>query len=405
MTIFSYFSRKCFGARGERLVRTLVLCAVVYGGLSAAGWRVGISPFVFGFMVSTFSGGVMGRALIAADNQCELRHLMMLPGSARSLVGGYVSAMAFYTLASKTLPLLAILCAVSAWTVGTLVFAFFCALNGVLFAALFISRQGGRREIAAGLLTLLVVFRLAIGSPVLVPLLVFSAIAEIFLLARCDAYTFLRWAANGNRRSASARRFLMLRYFLRHLLAHRNYLVNTIGLWLLAAALPFFFAGFAGMASAVPLGFAILTLNTPLGILLSADPLLARAVRLLPGAFRHFCLPYAALLAGANLIADVIFLASWVLTTGSVTLPMLAAALFIALQSALASVWLEWQHPLKNWRIESDLWHHPRKYLVPGTMLLLSAAIGIWPSLLTICWGILAVECVMVWWWVRRKNI
>ena len=159
------------------------------------------------------------------------------------------------------------------------------------------------------------------------------------------------------------------------------------------------------MASAVPLGFAILTLNTPLGILLSADPLLARAVRLLPGAFRHFCLPYAALLAGANLIADVIFLASWVLTTGSVPLPMLAAALFIALQSALASVWLEWRHPLKNWRIESDLWHHPRKYLVPGTMLLLSAAIGIWPALLTICWGILAVECVMVWWWIRRKNI
>ena len=37
MTTFSYFARKCFGVRGQRLVRTLVLCAVVYGGLSAAG--------------------------------------------------------------------------------------------------------------------------------------------------------------------------------------------------------------------------------------------------------------------------------------------------------------------------------------------------------------------------------
>ena len=95
MTTFSCFVRKCFGARSERLVRSLVLSAVVYGGLSAVGWHAAISAFVPGMMVGVFSGGVMGRALIASDNQCELRHLLMLPGSARSLVGGYVSAMAF----------------------------------------------------------------------------------------------------------------------------------------------------------------------------------------------------------------------------------------------------------------------------------------------------------------------
>ena len=74
---------------------------------------------------------------------------------------------------------------------------------------------------------------------------------------------------------------------------------------------------------------------------------------------------------------------------------MLAAAGFIALQSALAAVWLEWQHPLKNWRSESDLWHHPRKYLVPAVMLLLAAAIGSAPQILPLCWIVLAAEGVV----------
>ena len=163
----------------------------------------------------------------------------------------------------------------------------------------------------------------------------------------------------------------------------------------LAAALPFFFASFAREIFVAPLGFAILTLNTPLSVLLSADPTLDRAVRMLPGSVRLFCLPYVVLLAGANLLADTVFLISWTLTIGSITPQMLAAAGFIALQSALAAVWLEWQHPLKNWRSESDLWHHPRKYLVPAAMLLLAAAIGSWPQMLSLCWIVLNAELVL----------
>lgn len=214
-------------------------------------------------------------------------------------------------------------------------------------------------------------------------------------LARADAWAFLCATPPGSRSGKHAQHFLMLRYFLRHLFTHRNYLVNTAGLWLVAAAMPFFFASFAREIFVAPLGFAILTLNTPLSVLLSADPTLDRAVRMLPGSVRLFCLPYVVLLAGANLLADSVFLISWTLTIGSITPQMLAAALFIALQSALAAVWLEWQHPLKNWRSESDLWHHPRKYLVPAVMLLLAAAIGSWPQMLSLCWIVLAAEGVV----------
>lgn len=391
MTTFDYFLRKYFGARGKRLVRTLVVCAVVYGGLAATEWRVAISPFVLCLMTSVFSGGAMLRALAAADGQTELRHLLMLPENARDIVRGYIGALALYTLATKTLPLLAILLAVSAWSAQTLCSVVFCALCSVLLAALF--RSGLRWLAMLWTLALFVVLRLCAGECVFLPLLALSAAVALILLARADAWAFLCATAPGSRSGKHAQHFLMLRYFLRHLFAHRNYLVNTAGLWLVAAAMPFFFTSFAREIFVAPLGFAILTLNTPLSVLLSADPTLDRAVRMLPGSVRLFCLPYVVLLAGANLLADTVFLISWTLTIGPITPQMLAAG-FIALQSALAAVWLEWQHPLKNWRSESDLWHHPRKYLVPAVMLLLAAAIGSWP-ILPLCWIVLALEGVV----------
>lgn len=309
MTTFDYFLRKYFGARGKRLVRTLVVCAVVYGGLAATEWRVAISPFVLCLMTSVFSGGAMLRALAAADGQTELRHLLMLPENARDIVRGYIGALALYTLATKTLPLLAILLAVSRWSAQTLCSAGLCALCSVLLAALF--RSGLRWLAMLWTLALLVVLRLCAGARVLLPLLALSAAAALILLARADAWAFLRATAPSSRSGKHAQHFLMLRYFLRHLFAHRNYLVNTAGLWLVAAALPFFFASFAREIFVAPLGFAILTLNTPLSVLLSADPTLDRAVRILPGSVRLFCLPYVVLLASANLLADSVFLISW----------------------------------------------------------------------------------------------
>ena len=52
-------------------------------------------------------------------------------------------------------------------------------------------------------------------------------------------------------------------------------------------------------------------------------------------------------------------------------------AIFFALQSAILSVLLEWFFPIRDWKTESDLWHHPRKYIVPAIMLLIAAAIQI----------------------------
>ena len=60
---------------------------------------------------------------------------------------------------------------------------------------------------------------------------------------------------------------------------------------------------------------------------------------------------------------------------GGITLQTIVAAVFFAMQSAVFSLLLEWFYPIRKWKIESDLWHHPRKYLVPLIMLLILLAV------------------------------
>lgn len=90
--------------------------------------------------------------------------------------------------------------------------------------------------------------------------------------------------------------------------------------------------------------------------------------------------------------ADIIFLCSWQLQNSGVTVLMILTAVFFALQSAILSVLLEWFYPVRNWKIESDLWHHPRKYVVPVMMLLVAGAVGTVPTLVPGLLLLLAVE-------------
>ena len=65
--------------------------------------------------------------------------------------------------------------------------------------------------------------------------------------------------------------------------------------------------------------------------------------------------------------ASVIFLQflSWQIGKRGVNSTEIITAPLFALQSAILSVLLEWFCPIRNWKIENDLWQHPRKYIVP----------------------------------------
>lgn len=252
-----------------------------------------------------------------------------------------------------------------------------CACNGCLIAAAWYTMTSKKTLALAAIWCGVAFFSVIFVKEVF--LLSFIVLASILLsclrLLTADAYVFYRPPSSKILIRRTKGTGSVLLYLLRYLATNKNYLWNTAGLCVIAAVMPLILGQFDGL-NMLPLGFAILCLNTPICILLSCDPDLEQAVRTLPEQARRFCARYLLFIFAVNIAVDGVNLISWQMRYGCVGGSDIAAALLIALQSAILSVLLEWFCPIRHWKTESDLWHHPRKYIVPLIMMLIAGLIG-----------------------------
>ena len=395
------FAKKLFGAKYERLPRTLFMDVIVFWGLYIAGFQVQIASFIRVLMISAFTAGVMWQALSSKDNAVELTAMLMLPHRRREFVFSYVGMLGTYTVLTKTGLLFAVLLAVSAWKPVELVGMILCMIHAVLMVAAVYSVR--KYWYVGGLwAAVIVVAILLLGSRTWFYLLILvNGLFAVLILWRTDEYVFYQKESKKSHAVRQRKRASLWRYFFRYLSCHKNYLLNTAVMWCVALVLPCFLKEMAGL-SVIPVGFAILSLNTPICILLSCDPDLEQAVRFLPRQKQRFCIPYCLFIFLCNMAADVIFLLSWQIQNSGITVLMIAGAVFFALQSAVLSMLLEWFYPIRGWKIESDLWHHPRKYVVPVVMLLLAGAASAWLVLLYVLLVLLVVEIAILLFICRR---
>lgn len=358
--IFQMVAKKVFGAGYERLKRTVPVWAIIFWGLKISGFKLEIAPFILYFMAGAFTAGVMWQALSSQDNAANMMNLFMLPFRGKELIFAYVSALGLYTLSTKTLGLLCVMWAVSDQSIAEVAGSLLCAVSAVWISAFVYAWKHG------------------------------SQTGRI----RMDAYAFYSHTGldglfrvkllHPSRRSFGAIKFyvrekpvcgMVCRYLLRYVATHGNYILNTLIMWGLACILPAFLDKMGG-SFAVPVGLVIVSINTPVHILLSCDPALEQAVRFLPGQRAAFAIPYGIFLFLCHIVPEGIFLCSWEILSGGVPEVAVWCAVGLAALGAAGSVLLEWFFPVRGWKIESDLWHHPRKYIVPGALLLVAAALG-----------------------------
>lgn len=353
--IFKAFAKKLFGVNYIRLKRIMPVYLIIFWGLRITDIRLQISPSILYLMVTVFTAGVMWQALSSESNAIDLQHIFMLPIPSWAFVLSYVAALSLYALLTKTAGLLAVVLALSVWNTTEIWGSILCGTGATLAAAcIYFLRQRARWP---------------------------------------GGYPFYPQPSKYHYAIKSSRRHLIWHYLLRYFISHKNYFANTIVMWCIACVLPLFFRQMKGLYVA-PIGFAILSINTPLCILLSSNPALDQAVRFLPDQKKKFCLPYCLFIFLCNMIADTIFLSSFWLLLEPITWQMVLTAVFFALQSAIFSILLEWFCPVRNWKIESDLWHHPRKYVVPVSMLLLAGIVGALPTAIYILVILLGIEVV-----------
>lgn len=379
MRILKAISKQLLGEHYQCILESFFICTILFFSLRTAEIKLKISPHILFLMATLFSSSVMWQALRSNRNSEILMGIFMLPFNNKELASSYVTAFCGYTMITKTSVVLSLFFAICEWTIPQLIAALLCACNGCLMTAVWYLMIRKQKILSAVLwafcivLTILFVHRL----PFFLSVIGISLFLAIFYILSADAYTFYQTKKTKANLKHHFKRGSILVYLLRYLLTNKNYFINTVILWIIACFLPFLFGQHEGI-NAMPLGFALLSLNTPIGILLSCDSSLVQTIRILPRQTIQFYSRYCIFISIVNAAVNSFYLCSWQLQYGNVNGLNILTALLFAIQSAILSVFLEWLHPIRSWKIESDLWHHPRKYIVPLLMMILALTVSIW---------------------------
>ena len=390
-------SKQFFGAKYESARKSLLAAVILFIAVYAAEFRVEIAPFILYLTSTFFTAGIMWQMLTGRRHMEIMQGMFMLPFDNRSFVFSYVLVLGAHTLITKTLLIWALFFAVASWSAGEITLAVLCGCMACLVTAA--GYRMCRKSLAAlpilwaaGILAVIVLVRQ--WAAVLAVSMTSLAVAALYL-AFADAYDFYSAVVAKRTVRHKGRVGSVFVYLTRYLMANKSYLINTVGLCAIACFLPLLFGEFQGL-NMFPIGLAILCLNTPICTLLSCDPDLEQAIRMLPGQAGRFCRKYCLFIFAVNSIVASIYLCSWQIVNGGFNFVHVGTLLIFALQSAILSVILEWKHPIRDWKTESDLWHHPRKYLVPLIMLLVAAFAGTWTLALWICAAVLLMECCVL---------
>ena len=396
-------SKQFFGAKYESARKSLLAAVILFIAVYAAEFRVEIAPFILYLTSTFFTAGIMWQMLTGRRHMEIMQGMFMLPFDNRSFVFSYVLVLGAHTLITKTLLIWALFFVVASWSAGEITLAVLCGCMAcAVTAAGYRMCRKGLAVLpilwAAGILAVIVLVRQ--WAAVLAVSMTSLAVAALYL-AFADAYDFYSAAVAKRTVRHKGRVGSVFVYLTRYLMANKSYLINTVGLCAIACFLPLLFGEFQGL-NMFPIGLAILCLNTPICTLLSCDPDLEQAIRMLPGQAGRFCRKYCLFIFAVNSIVASIYLCSWQIVNGGLNFVHVGTLLIFALQSAILSVILEWKHPIHDWKTESDLWHHPRKYLVPLIMLLVAAFVGTWTLALWICAAVLLMECCVLFFVTRR---
>jgi hypothetical protein len=158
-------------------------------------------------------------------------------------------------------------------------------------------------------------------------------------------------------------------FILRYMTVHKRYFLNSI---IIVAFVILFSKEQAemGQNSFLPLNIALLSINSPLGTLLSAEPNLKRRLDTYPNKIVFFFIPYSIFVFMFYIIENLALVASFNIMRIDLPKYIYIIMIFYAIEAAIITSYLEYKKPILNWSVEVELWRHPRKYIVTALLLM-----------------------------------
>ena len=398
MSLYLAIARQIFGRGYRKVLNTLYISLILYFSLHLSGLRLGIAPRILFFTAFAFTGGILWESLSSRKTARDFEGLFALPTPPRQLSLAWACAFSAHTLLLRTLPVLALLFALNDWALHQILLALLLAMAACLHVSawfvLWHERPVLGRILALpwGAGAIAAILTLGTGREgLLAALMGLSLLLAIAQLLVSDGYVFYQTERSRTHRQKRYQRASVFRYLFRVLGSNPSYLANSLFLTFFALLYPHLMEQLKDLY-VLPIGLAIFCLNTPLCTMISQDKDTRAQLIALPGEGAVFLKGYVGFIFCVNLSLDLLYLLSWQLTQGGVGPRDILLALLFSLQGALFSVYLEARHPVLDWRVETELWHHPRKYLVPGILIVIAAVVMIFPPIRFLWAGILLGE-------------
>lgn len=116
----------------------------------------------------------------------------------------------------------------------------------------------------------------------------------------------------------------------------------------------------------LPMVFTIVSINSPIATLISAERDLLQQIKLLPNSDVIYKMYAKLLFLYFTLINTLVYLFLLYIHALSITLLTIICLLFLIVFEVYFSALLEKYWIIKNWHLKKDIWKNPRKYILAG---------------------------------------
>ena len=377
--MYKLLSRKLLGERYRGIIQGIMIAGVMAGGLSGLDVKFSIAQSVLIITMLCSAGIIVFQSVTSRDNAKYLKGFFAMPYDDRKSLIEYAAVIGLYTLFTKTSIVIGLLIAFAKLTIldGVLIgLSFLYALFGVMCMIAYKKRAPIVSVLicAAGVA---MAFLLPKGMIAVAGLAAADIIVCVLLLfSSMDDFRVVEVSKSKRVRSreeySQAPKFLVPRYLMRYLLINKSAFVSS--LFLMAFGVFFAWNGEkSGVPMTIGMSMGLIVINTQIGTIVSSSRTLKNKLESMPNKVEAFFVPYAVFLFVFYIICYALFLAALFTIRGGILIRPIILAPIFSLEAAIANVILEDKFTLTKWKAEPDLWHHPRKYIVPGVLVLEAA--------------------------------
>lgn len=370
--MFKILSRKLFGKNFSRLLTSLLISAIIYIGLCQIGYNISVSSQVLSFINLFFSGTLMLQFLASENNAKYLKGFFAMPFNKKRFIMEYAAVMGLHVFVTKTLLVYSIIFAFAEIRLVEAVILFssfiFICFSAMLAFAFF------KKTKILSLLVFIIAFAMCFmlpESPITAIIYQITSVIYAIALLFVNPYKFMI-TSSFKRKSKSYKKvkgsnLLVAKYIFRHITSNKSYLINPSAMLAFASFIVYQFNSM-GFNDGIVIALALITFNTPLAIIVSSNKSLHKKLNSTPNTIKNFYLPYGFVVFAFNIIFSALLIIISFLLGSQINIKTIIAAAIFPIQNRII-VLLEYNYPILNWHVETDLWHNPRKYIIPLTLI------------------------------------